>query len=64
MSIYCFDYKINFYNKRMTVLRRTRETSIGHNLKNLGNLSYLSGMLTNEIMLIILVYKGLSLSLI
>lgn len=64
MSIYCFDYKINFYNKRTTVLRRTRETSIGHNLKNLGNLSYLSGMLTNEIMLIILVYKGLSLSLI
>lgn len=32
--------------------------------KEPGNLSYLSGMLTYEIMLIILVYKGLLLSLI
>lgn len=35
------------------------QRDLGYNPKELRNLSYLSGMLTNEIMLIILVYKGL-----
>lgn len=58
MSTYCFDYKVNFYNKHdMSAQKNQRD--LGYNPKELGNLSYLSGMLTNEIMLIILVYKGL-----
>lgn len=49
--------KLIFYNKDVTsVPRRTREIWIGHGPEELGNLSYLSGLLINEIMLIILVY--------